>query len=442
MLEKIKNTIKQNNMIEKGDKVLVALSGGCDSVCLCLALEELGICFACAHLNHGIREKASYDEEFAREFASRHNAEFFVKHVNIPALAAEKKISTENAGREERYLFFNEISAEKGFTKIAVAHNKNDNAETFLLNLIRGSGIKGLSGIPPKRDNIIRPLIDVTREEIENYVLSKKETYVTDETNFENDYTRNKIRNIVIPELIEINPNFINSVSKTSSLLKQDLDYIEKMSEKLVEYENGYAFIEKDKLLNEPDSVKARALTKAYEFAAKTSKDFEKKHIDYITEKVKTATHGNIMSLCFGVRCSLRYGKIIFEQIPEDNDFSYTIKAGESVFVKEAGITFTAKEVNADEVLYAPDTEYFNIDGEITIRSRKDGDKIIPFKSKFAKKLKSVLIDKKIDITKREKLPLFEFEGNIIWAYGVVRSNLYKLNKTSKILMIKGDKSL
>lgn len=429
-------------MLEEGDKVLVALSGGCDSVCLCLVLEELGVDFACAHLNHGIRENADNDEKFSSEFAKRHNAVFFSKKVNIPEIAKSKKISEETAGREERYAFFNEICSKNGFTKIAVAHNMNDTVETFLLNLTRGSGLKGLCGIPPVRENVIRPLIEVTRHEIESYVSNKNETYVTDETNSENDYTRNKIRNIIIPHLVDINETFIGSAGKTISLLNKDYEFIEKQAEKIVFFEKDYSFIEKETFLKQPESVQATALLKAYEFVAKTSKDFEKKHIDYITEKIKTSIHGNIIDLCFNVRCSLRYEKIIFEKITEKRDFSYKIKAGESVFVKEAGITFTAKEISAEEIKFQPFTEYFGIAGEITIRNRKDGDKIIPFKQKYSKKLKSLLIDKKIDVTKRDEIPIFEFENNVIWVYGVMRSNLHLVDKKGKILMIKGDKSL
>jgi len=443
LLEKVRKTIEVNNLLQKDDKILVALSGGCDSVCLCLALKKLGFNVSAAHLNHSIREEADSDEAFVKDFAQRHSLKIFIKKADIPKIAIDEKISLESAGRKERYKFFEEICAEYGCTKIAVAHNKNDNAETFLMNLMRGSGLKGLCSIPIKRGKVIRPLIEITRGEIEEFVLENGETFVTDKTNFSNDYTRNKIRNVLIPQFLEISDNFIDSVYKTTSLLKDDYDYISTNAGGLVKFEDSKAFILKEELLKYPSSVVSLALIKAYEFVAGTSKDFEKKHIDYISEKIKTETHGNIIDLCFGVRCCLRYGKVVFEKRAENREYEYTLKSGETCFVKEAGIKFSFKEVDSSgKFEFAENRQYFAFDGgEIKVRSRHKGDKIIPFGSDKETKLKKILIDQKIDVTKRDSLPIIEYNGDIIWVYECCRSALYKLKDTHvKIFEIQGEK--
>ncbi|MBO5454706.1 MAG: tRNA lysidine(34) synthetase TilS [Clostridia bacterium] len=444
MLEKVKRTILSENLINEGERILVALSGGCDSVCLCLALQALGFEIAAAHLNHSIRKEADSDEAFVKEFAQKHNIQLHVKKADVPLIAKQERISLESAGRNERYKFFQEICMQYGYTKIAVAHNKNDNAETFLMNLMRGSGIKGLCSIPVKRDNIIRPLINVSRAEIEAFVAECVEMYVTDKTNFSNDYTRNKIRNVIIPEFLEISNNFIDSIYKTSTLLKDDYNYICSVAEPLVRYNEHSATITRDELIKYPASVISVALMKAYEYVAGTGKDFEKKHIDYIIENLKSVNHGNIMDLCFGVRCSLRYGEIVFEKQPDDVEYEYTLKAGESVFVKEAGVVFTFEEVSdLNSICYSKNCQYFAFEeDEIKIRSRKNGDIIVPFGSDSPKKVKKILIDKKIDVVQRGKLPVIEYNKDVIWLYGVCRSSFYKIDATThKIYKIQGEKS-
>jgi len=248
MLSKVKKTIEENSMLCSSDNVLVALSGGCDSVCLCLVLKQLGVKFSVAHVNHMIRTEADSDEEFCKNLADSLAVDFYSEKVNIPKISEESGISEEVAGRNARYSFFERLCKEKDFTKIAVAHNLNDNAETVLLNLIRGSGLKGLCGIPKTRGKIIRPLIEISRAEIEVFVENCGQKYVTDKTNFSDDYTRNKIRNNVIGKLLEINPSALNNISKTSDILTSDEEYFEKQAVELVYFDKECAYIRVNEL--------------------------------------------------------------------------------------------------------------------------------------------------------------------------------------------------
>ena len=203
-MESVIKTIEKYNLIQNGDKIVIGVSGGPDSICLLHILnslkEKYNLQLFVAHINHQIRENAKIDEQYVSQFCKKIDVPLFVLHTDVLNIAKQEKISTEEAGRNERYKFFDEILKKTKSNKIAIAHNSNDKAETVIMNILRGSGISGLKGIEPKRDNkYIRPLIETTREEIEKYCKDNNLETRHDESNDENLYNRNKIRNIVIP---------------------------------------------------------------------------------------------------------------------------------------------------------------------------------------------------------------------------------------------------
>lgn len=232
MLEdKVLNTIKKYEQIKSGDTIVVGVSGGPDSICLLNILKnlqnELKINIVVAHINHMIREEADSETEFVQEFCDKRNIRCFVKRADVLKIAKEKKLGTEEIGRKIRYDFFEEIKDKVGGNKIATAHNANDNAETVLMNLLRGTGSTGLKGIEPIRDNkLIRPIIECTRQEIEQYCNEKGLSPKYDKTNQENIYTRNKIRNLLIPYIQKnFNPNIIETINRMSNLIADDEIY-------------------------------------------------------------------------------------------------------------------------------------------------------------------------------------------------------------------------
>ncbi len=229
MTEKIISTIETYGMLKGGECVTAALSGGADSVCLLLVLNDLkerySLKLDAVHVNHCIRgEEADRDEQFCRKLCERLGVELTVKRIDVPAIAAEKKQSLEEAARNVRYAVFAEHSA-GGLT--ATAHTASDNAETVLLNLARGTGLKGMCGIPPVRDSIIRPLIDVTRQDVENYLKETGQDFVTDSTNLDNDYTRNRIRHNIIPEILRINSGFYKTFCAELKIFSEENIFIE-----------------------------------------------------------------------------------------------------------------------------------------------------------------------------------------------------------------------
>lgn len=225
------NTIKQNNLIQKGDKIVIGVSGGPDSITLLTCLnkykEKLEYEIIVAHINHLIREDSTEDENFVENICKEMNIKCYIKREDILRIAKETKKGTEEVGRRIRYEFFDEVAKEEKANKIAIAHNMNDNAETVLLNLIRGCGLSGLEGIQPKEyDKYIRPLINCKREDIEEYCLKYNLKPRIDYTNQENIYKRNKIRNELIPYLKELNPNIIQNLSRLSKIVKDENTYI------------------------------------------------------------------------------------------------------------------------------------------------------------------------------------------------------------------------
>lgn len=236
--EEVINTIKKYNLIEENDSIVIGVSGGPDSICLLHILNELknelNFKIYVAHINHMIRKEAEEETEYVKDFCKNLGIECYIKRIDVVKIANNLKRGTEETGRQIRYEFFNEVLEKTASNKIATAHNNNDKVETILMNILRGSGTSGLKGIEAKRDNkYIRPLIEVPREEIENYCEKNKLNPRIDKSNQENIYTRNKVRNVVIPYIKrEFNPNIIKTINRLSEVATEENEYLEKITEK------------------------------------------------------------------------------------------------------------------------------------------------------------------------------------------------------------------
>lgn len=295
MLEnKILETIKKYNLITSGDTILVAVSGGPDSMCLLdnllklkdvLEVKEIVV----AHLNHMIRQEAKEETEYVEEYCNKNNIRCFVKYEDIIKEAKEQKIGTEEAGRKARYDFFEQIASKTNADKIAIAHNKNDNVETVFMHMLRGSGISGLTGIKPYREGkYIRPLIKCSRDEIEEYCAKEKLNPKYDKTNNDNTYTRNRIRNELIPYIKkEFNPNIIETIDRLSELILDEENYMQEITVEnynlILENENKDEIVLNLKKFNLlKDIIKSRIILYTVKRLFETSKGIEKIHIDDI----------------------------------------------------------------------------------------------------------------------------------------------------------------
>ena len=290
MKNRILETIQKYNLIENGDKIVLAVSGGPDSICM-LAIfnqlkREMNFEIVVAHVNHMLREQAQEDENYVKDYCEKNGIEFFAKSIDVKKIAHTNKIGTEEAGRLARYDFFNEILNKTGATKIAVAHNKNDKVETILLHTLRGSGMEGLKGMEAKRGNIIRPLIECERTEIEKYCKDNQLNPRIDETNFENIYNRNKIRNVMIPYIQkEFNPNIIKTIERLANIITLEDEYMKKQTQKvyqilLINEKKSEVVIDLKAFNLQETVIKSRLIRYIIERLLGSTASIEKIHVD------------------------------------------------------------------------------------------------------------------------------------------------------------------
>lgn len=456
LIRQVKKTISSNFMVNIGDVVIIALSGGPDSVVLLHVLntlrEDYKLTLYVAHVNHGIRGSAAdADEAYAVEFSKKLGIQSFVLREKVEEFAKTRGISSEMAGREIRYKFFEELKHKLKADKIAIAHNANDQAETVLMRIMRGTGMDGIEGIRPVRDNIyIRPLIDVSRAEIERYCEQNILNPRIDATNLETIYSRNKVRIELIPYIQKnFNPDIINTLIRLSDTVKKDNEYLENLVEE--KYKNYCEVIENKVIISknafsEPDAILSRIIRKAYNMVAKDLINFEKKHI-YDIIKLQSRSSGKSIDLLQGINAYNNYGHIeIGYSLKENKDskWRYKLPINSRVYIEEI-----KSYVETEVISYKKDMifsksyliryfDYDKIKNDISIRNRENADSFIPFGMSGKKKLKDYFINEKIPKAERDNLPLICFDGNIAWVVGYRTSDIYKITeKTKNIIKIK-----
>lgn len=443
LLTKICKTIEKNCMINAGDSILVALSGGADSVCLLTALCQLRgkfeITVYAAHLNHMLRGKdADDDEKFAENLCAKLNVPFFSKKADVNKFAKENSLTSEEAGRKLRYDFFSQLCEKHSIDKIATAHNSNDNAETVVMRFIRGTGIKGLSGIPYINGNIIRPLLDVSRKEIEGFLAENGQAFVTDKTNKEPLYFRNKVRLCLIPEIEKkYNPNFSETISSNITSYSSAADFLSKAADEkakaLINREKNYLYIDTEKLLKEHDYIISSVIINAIEMAC-VNKQITSKAINDIAEMAKKGR--GLYEFSKELTVFAIYNKLYFvNNNPEP--FSVVVEDFEKIYIPECDklITFTNVSEKNKKGVYI-DADKLS-DKKITVRSRKDGDSFFPSGMKGKKKLKDFFIDEKIPVFLRDEIPVFLADDEIFCVGQMRVSENYKADKnTTSILKI------
>ncbi len=320
--DEVLKTIKTYNLINKGDKVVVGVSGGPDSICLLHVLytlkQELGIEIFVAHINHMIREAADSETQYVQNFCKKLDIKCFVKKENVTYLAKQQKKGTEEIGRQIRYEFFNEILTETDSNKIATAHNSNDRAETVILNILRGSGISGLKGIEVMREQkYIRPLIDINRTDIEKYCKENGLNPRYDESNDENIYSRNKVRNIIIPYIKkEFNPNIIKTINRLSAVATEENEYIQKIVKKeycqMATKENENIILDLKKFNDLELVIKRRIILYTINEVVHTTSGIEKVNIDDIIKLCNNNIGNKYIMPIKSIKVYIKKGKIYF----------------------------------------------------------------------------------------------------------------------------------
>lgn len=320
MLNKIKKTIEKYNLINEDDKILVGVSGGPDSMTLLIILHSLGYNLCVAHINHGLRENAVLDEEYVSNYCKNNNIPCFIKHLQLRENL--NGMTVEEAGRKARYDFFEEICLKEKCNKIATAHNSNDNAETVIMNMIRGSGLTGLRGIEPIRGKIVRPLIEISRQEIEAFCTENNINPCHDESNDETTYTRNKIRLELIPYIQKnVNSNVISNINRMSEIIAEEERFISNLVEAafqniLINETLNKKVVCNLKLFNKLDIViRKRLILKLIIKVLGNAKDIEKVHVDDIIKLCENNVGGKFLTPNKYIKVSVLSGKLTVEKI-------------------------------------------------------------------------------------------------------------------------------
>ena len=495
--QKVLSFMKKNHMTDRGDSVLAAVSGGADSVCLLLLLHEmaaeLGIKVFAFHMNHGIRgAEADRDEQFVMELCERLNIPLTVAHEKVEEYAAERGLSGEEAGRILRYHHLGETAEKYQCAKIAVAHHEDDDAETVLLNLFRGSGLAGLSGIRPVRENIIRPLLCVSRKEIEGYLNEQELSWCEDSTNKENDYTRNKIRNELLPWVTEnINSRAAEHILAVSEFAAQADAYFEMEAERILEEscskrrketkqpnsqnageadgkesgtgqsskvaENEMKMCTKintDIFDSQPEILKTYIVRRMILNAAGKAKDITERHIRSVMD-LSGPGGGHTVDLPYGLKAVRGYETLGIVQNKNPSQMFGSDQKQERKPVFENKIN---PETEMDEILdlggthirlhavhrkkepeipknqYTKWFDYDKINVGLSIRYRKNGD-YLTLSGGGKKKLRRYMIDEKIPENERDRIPVLADGDHVLWVVGYRISDYYKItDETEHIL--------
>lgn len=456
MQDKVLATIRKFNMIEKDDNIIIGLSGGADSVCLLWILNKIKDILGCnlyaIHINHGLRGKdADEDTKFSQMLCENLNIPFEAVFRDIKNEARKLKISEEEAGRKARYEIFEQKSLELGKSKIATGHHMNDNAETVLLNIIRGSGLKGLGGIKPVRDKIIRPLIECTRIEIEEFCNNNLISYREDLSNILDIYSRNKLRIHLIPYIEEnLNAAFIKQISTMSEVVREDDSCLDKLaacflSNFLIIDNPNKLRISISRLLELDKAIRKRVFIKCIFKINNKLKDIEYKHISSIEELLDKETGKRIM-LPFGITVEKAYDYVYFKKEESiDYPWEYEVKKNEKeIKIREIKGIFKFNIIENKNFTNFPKSRYtkwFDYDkmvNDLVIRNRRTNDFICLKGINGNKSLKKYFIDEKIPRDEREKIPLItDKSSNVIWIVGYRINENYKItNDTKKILEI------
>ncbi len=460
--EKILAAIQENHLVEPGDGVVVGVSGGPDSVCLLHVLHSLQdflkIKLYAVHINHMLRgREADGDEEYTAALCSRLGVDLATIRKDVAAAAASSGSSLEETGREIRYSEFQKHASAVGASKIAVAHNRNDQAETVMMHIIRGTGTAGLSGMEFKRDNIIRPLLGAGRDEIEAYCREAGLSPRTDSSNLEQDFTRNKVRLGLLPYINEkFGVNIVDSLCRLSQNASIDESFLDKCAscsfEKAVcEKKPGLVCLDIGQLRDLEPAVRMRVLRIALVNVSGSTKGVGSVHYNALLELIDKGTTGSAAELPRGIRAVVSYNLIrIFSasavntENKSDEEYSVQLLIPGIVFVPVLGSEITASVISPENIEkygmvgYNPNEQYFDYDKVnqgINIRNRRTGDIFKPLRSNGTKKLKEFFIDAKIPREDRGRIPLIAVGNEIIWIIGYKISDKFKVTENTKSVL-------
>jgi len=453
LLVKVKLTIDRFGMLKPGEKVLVAVSGGPDSVCLLSVLHalsaELGVSFHIAHLDHMFRGRESADESlFVARLAEKLGTPVTIEQFDVPAFCRERGMSSQAGAREVRYGFLHRVAKTVGASRIATGHTAEDQAETYLMRLLRGAGVTGLSAIPPVRENIIRPLIEVTREDVLEYLQSGGIEYVSDMSNTKPVYTRNRIRIEVLPVLKRFNPRIVETLATTAALLRDENEAAEACLSSIaagviVQEENNVA-LNREEFNALPQAYKRRMIRKAVDLACAGSGGLSSVQVSDVINFMAAAQTGRTMCMPYGLIMEREYEKFVIRFEAAAEGYSFTLKASGVTLIPELGMEVEAgvfddipAEMNVKNYRWQALFDYDKIGPLLTMRNRRSGDWFCPVgMGGKRKKLQDYFVDEKISRHKRDNVPILLSGNDILWVVGLRTDNRFLPEKGTKRVLV------
>ena len=451
MIKAVEQYLEKYNMISKDDTVVAGVSGGADSVCMLLLLHEyqkkIEFKLVVVHVNHLIRANAGEDAEYVHQLCDKLGIPFYLYEKDVCALAEEQGISTEEAGRYVRYQVFEDtLSKYTQNGKIAVAHNQNDQAETMLFHLFRGTGLTGLSGILPVRDNIIRPLLCLERKQIEKYLVEQNVSWCIDATNDEDTYTRNKIRNQILPYVEnEIVRNAVSHIAATADEMAQIRTYFEQQTkaivQEIVEFSQEEAIINVEAFNLQPDILQRQILLYCMEKLTKGRKDIASTHILAIQDLFAKSGCKEV-HLPYHLEAVKHYEtlRIRIRKTEELIPFSNEVKIPGHLLLPNGKTAYFSmfehqKDENIPEKTYTKWFDYDKILHCLVLRKRLTGDYLTINKNLSQKKLKDYFIQEKIPKDERDNIIVLADNSHILWVLGYRISEYYKITKETKRIL-------
>ena len=441
MIDKIKENIEKYKLLECNDKVLVGVSGGPDSVALLHVLKRLqpiyNLTLSICHLNHQLRgEDADADAYFVETLGQQLGIKTYIYSRNVSEYSKDHKMSFEEAARELRYECFRKVMQATQSNRLAIGQNKNDQVETFFLRAFRGAGLEGLTAIKHKRQDVIRPLLGISRDEIVAYIDRHHLEYRIDKTNYEVLYARNKIRNELVPYIKEnFNENIIDQIYRSVQLLQEDLDFIDLSVDQIYQSMNlkkpRYE-IDLNRLRRLHESLRTRILRKMIEDFLGNLKEVSYGHIQDLNQVIFKGDHGKRIFIQDKVCFEISYEKLLVYQICDSKvlearqfDVNQSFKWRNQVVIK---VDSSPNNKSSDYITIDAD----KIKGQLYVRTRKPGDRFMPLGMAGHKKLKDFMIDLKIPLYKRDEILLLCDDEAIIWVVGYRMSEAYKVSSKTQ----------
>jgi tRNA(Ile)-lysidine synthase len=450
-IDKVIATSRKYDMISEGETILAGLSGGPDSICLLHALHKmkdaLKLNITALYIDHGLRPDETGGEiEFCKDICKKLNLPFMQKNIDVKSCAKEQKLNIQEAARQLRYRIFDETSYEINARKIALGHTADDQAETLIMRLLRGSGPTGLSGIPPVRGNIIRPLIEMGRGEIERFLDAEKIAYIIDSSNLKKDYLRNRIRLSFVPMLKELNPAVIETLSKTAAIFRDEERYFEfivtKTLMKLITRKTDLRielFLSPFEIM---DKVIMRRVLRRAINETKGLRGISFIHIEDIIDLVKRGDSGDRLYLPGGMRVIKKYSTILLTSEPPVQLSACTLAVPGDTILKEAGVLIKASIIGDQESEVSSQNSGLwttfgifdadKLDFPLLVRHRTDGDFFYPFGFGRKRKIQDFFVDQKVPRDERNRIPLIISANDIIWVVGYRGDDRFSVAEETK----------